>query len=123
MTNALSSFTINMQKNKRIFIVLYKSIQFQFLFIDKIMYKFFRPFKTILTHMSGTHNKPQRTPPKVTWQHSWPSDQAQVALIESDFQALPTEVILHIFKFKIDTYKYELLLVSITKYIALNYRM
>ncbi|CAF1009309.1 unnamed protein product [Rotaria sordida] len=46
-----------------------------------------------------TTDKTERSPPNVTWKHSWPLDEIQNALVESDFKAVPTEVILHIFKF------------------------
>jgi hypothetical protein len=48
---------------------------------------------------TATVDKPQRDPPKITWQHSWPSDQVKDALVQSNFKTLPTEVMLHIFKF------------------------
>ncbi|CAF1416648.1 unnamed protein product [Rotaria sp. Silwood1] len=41
----------------------------------------------------------RRSPPNVTWNHSWSVDQIQNALIESHFKLLPTEVMLHIFKY------------------------
>lgn len=48
---------------------------------------------------STKRTKLARGPPKITWEHSWPLDQTKDALNESIFRLLPTEVILHIFKF------------------------
>jgi hypothetical protein len=46
-----------------------------------------------------TENLTRRSPPKITWKHSWSSDETKNALTNSAFRALPTEVMLHIFKF------------------------
>lgn len=48
---------------------------------------------------SATVDKPRRDPPEITWKHSWPLDETKAALASSDFRTLPTEVLLHIFKF------------------------
>ncbi len=50
-------------------------------------------------NQSATGSKSRRKPPKVTWEHSWPSDETKNALAQSGFRALPNEIILHIFKF------------------------
>jgi hypothetical protein len=70
-----------------------------FFFVDKIMAEFLKPSKRISKDKSTTDDESQRTPPNVTWKHSWPSDEAKFALTQSNFQALPTEVIIQIFKF------------------------
>ncbi|CAF1466581.1 unnamed protein product [Adineta steineri] len=44
-------------------------------------------------------NLPTRSPPKITWQHSWSTDGTKNGLENSHFQIIPTEVILHIFKY------------------------
>ncbi len=63
------------------------------------MSKRFNPFAKMTKENSATTDKPRRDPPKITWEHSWLLDEAQDALVESYFRALPTEVMLHIFKF------------------------
>jgi hypothetical protein len=50
-------------------------------------------------NQSQIRGKLSRCPPKITWEHSWPSEEANNALAQSNFRALPNEVILHIFKF------------------------
>jgi hypothetical protein len=59
--------------------------------LDKIM-------DNLLNISKGT-DKATRSSPKVTWEHSWSSDDVQSGLINSPFRLLPTEVMLHIFKF------------------------
>jgi hypothetical protein len=46
-----------------------------------------------------TENLTRRSPPEITWKHSWSTDETKNALTNSAFRALPTEVMLHIFKF------------------------
>jgi hypothetical protein len=46
-----------------------------------------------------TKDKTPRSPPNVTWEHSWSSDETQSGLQNSPFRVLPTEVMLDIFKF------------------------
>ncbi|CAF5142852.1 unnamed protein product, partial [Rotaria magnacalcarata] len=41
----------------------------------------------------------KRSPPLVTWKHSWSTNEMQNALTASDFKLVPTEVMLQIFKF------------------------
>jgi hypothetical protein len=48
---------------------------------------------------SAASSKSRREPPKITWKHSWPSNEANNAVAQSDFRALPNEVMLHIFKY------------------------
>ena len=48
---------------------------------------------------SATSSKSRRSPPKITWKHSWSSAEVNNALAQSDFRALPNEVMLHIFKY------------------------
>jgi hypothetical protein len=44
-------------------------------------------------------DKATRSAPKVTWEHSWALDEVHTGLANSPFRLLPTEVMLHIFKF------------------------
>ena len=44
-------------------------------------------------------NKTKRSPPQVTWEHSWTSDDVRNGLANSPFRLLPTKVMLHIFKY------------------------
>jgi hypothetical protein len=50
-------------------------------------------------HSPATGNKSPRSPPNVTWEHSWSADATENALAQSNFRALPNEVMLHIFKY------------------------
>ncbi len=63
------------------------------------MDRLLKPLKMMRSENCTTANKAPRSPPKITWQHSWSSDQIQGALVESNFARLPTEVVLEIFKF------------------------
>jgi hypothetical protein len=68
-------------------------------FLDKIMSRRSNSLLKTSKGNSTTTNKSQRDPPKVAWEHSWPLNETKDALTQSPFQALPTEVMLHIFKF------------------------
>ncbi|CAF3935032.1 unnamed protein product, partial [Adineta steineri] len=46
-----------------------------------------------------TNELPRRSPPKITWQHSWSSDETKDGLENSHFRTIPTEVMLDIFKY------------------------
>jgi hypothetical protein len=52
-----------------------------------------------LLNVSNGTDKETRSPPKVTWEHSWSSDEVHTGLANSPFRLLPTEVMLNIFKF------------------------
>ena len=62
------------------------------------MTELFHSVKRRITGQSTEDTRPLRSPPTITWQHRWPSDQAETALAQSPFGSLPTEVILQIFK-------------------------
>jgi hypothetical protein len=70
-----------------------------YFFLDKKMSNRPNRFKKRLEGNSTTAGKLPRNPPKVTWKHSWNSDEVKGALTQSDFRTLPTEVMLHVFKF------------------------
>ncbi|CAF0951485.1 unnamed protein product [Adineta steineri] len=59
------------------------------------MEKLIKPFKKL----TNIKNLFRRRSPKITWEHSWSSDEIKNALENSHFRVLPTEVILQIFKF------------------------
>ena len=52
-----------------------------------------------LLNVSTGTDEAMRSAPKVMWEHSWSSDEVHTGLTNSLFRLLPTEVILHIFKF------------------------
>ncbi|CAF0853889.1 unnamed protein product [Adineta steineri] len=49
--------------------------------------------------LKPTENLSRRSPPKITWQHSWSSDETKNGLENSHFGTIPTEVMLDIFKY------------------------
>jgi hypothetical protein len=44
-------------------------------------------------------SKARRCPPNITWKHVWSLNEAQYGLANSSFSILPTEIMLHIFRF------------------------
>ncbi|CAF0905170.1 unnamed protein product [Adineta steineri] len=46
-----------------------------------------------------TKELPRRSPPKITWQYTWSSDETKTGLVNSNFRTIPTEVMLDIFKY------------------------
>ncbi len=52
-----------------------------------------------MKNQSTTDKQSHCTPPKLNWKHLWPTNEANDALAQSDFRALPNEVMLHIFKY------------------------
>jgi hypothetical protein len=68
-------------------------------FLDKIMSRQSRFTNTTPAENPMTKDKTTRSSPKVTWEHSWSSNETQSGLADSPFRAVPTEVMLHIFKF------------------------
>ena len=62
------------------------------------MAEFFGSMKRIAGEFAGNIIGTPRSP-KITWKHLWPSDEAKAALSKSVFGTLPTEVMLHIFKY------------------------
>jgi hypothetical protein len=60
-----------------------------------------RSKRPIIPRTKTTNRTPiaPRSPPEVTWEHSWTPHEIQTGLDNSPFRLLPTEVMLHIFKF------------------------
>ena len=50
-------------------------------------------------NQSAKGEKSRRSPPKITWEHSWALDKTKNALARSSFRSLPNELVLHVFKF------------------------